>query len=168
MKDIRIEEIKFMPAISIIIKENFWLFTPDITDIKLSEDTEDTKESFDMVYKSNIEISIRIRNQKYLRYADFTIRCGSYYGGETEIDKLRNGKGSVYLYAWKTVDNNSFESWVLVDINKIRDLFNKQDKKIIYNIDGTAFHAYNLQQINSMGGLINYYNLNINNAKTLP
>lgn len=65
MKDIRIEEIKFMSEINDIIKDNFRLFPQDLTNIELSNSDEDTKESFDLVYKSRVDISVRIRRYEY-------------------------------------------------------------------------------------------------------
>lgn len=158
MTDIRIEEVKFMPEINKIIKDNFWLFPIDITNIELSTSEEDTKESFDMVYKSKIEISVRIRNNEYMKYCDFTIRSKAKYGGKTEIDKLAEGKGSLYLYAWKDMLNEMLESWVLVDINKIRyDLLTNGVQR--YNYDNTAFKAYSLIWIQKKGALLNFYNI---------
>lgn len=160
MTDFRIEEVKFMPEINKIIKDNFWLFPFEITNIELSTSDEDTKESFDLVYKSRIEISIRIRNNEYLKYCDFTIRNKSKYGGRTEIDKLIAGKGSLYLYAWKNMNNTILQSWVLVDINKIRnDLLTNGKQR--FNIDNTAFKAYSLMWIKSKDALLNFENIPI-------
>jgi hypothetical protein len=125
----------------------------------LSTSTEDTKESFNLVYKSKVEISIRIRNNKYLKFADFTIRCQSRCGFETEIDKLIKGKGSIYLYAWKTLNNEKFESWILVDINKIRWMFSECTVGIRRNEDGTAFKPYSIASIAANDALINSFNL---------
>ena len=168
-EEIRAEEIKFMPEIEKVIKDNFGLFPQDITKLELSTTEEDTRESFDIVYKSKVEISVRIRNYYALQWGDFTIRGKSKYGGKTEIDKLREGMGSIYLYAWKTEDNNHFESWILVDINKIRPGLRGEDKpdlpfstrkRMIYNDDETAFYNYKIQWIKERDGLINYYNIN--------
>jgi hypothetical protein len=159
MTDFRIEEVKFMPEINKIIKDNFKLFPQEITFIELSNPEEDTKESFDLVYKSKVEISIRIRNNTYLKYADLTIRSKSKYGNKTELDKLIAGKGAIYLYAWKTIDNIRFESWILVDINKIRNVFSDYPIPDIYNNDGTAFKKYPISTIMAYDGLINYFNL---------
>lgn len=155
----RIEEVKFMPEINEIIKCNFRLFPQDITFVELSTSQEDTKESFDLVYKSKVEISIRIRDNSYLRYADFTIRCKSRYGFETEIDKLIKGKGSIYLYSWKTLNNEKFESWILVDINKIRWMFSECNVPVKFNKDGTAFKPYSIASIAANDALINSFNL---------
>lgn len=155
----RIEEVKFMPEINKIIKDNFKLFPQDITFIELSTSQEDTKESFDLVYKSRVEVSIRIRNNTYLKYADLTIRSKSKYGNKTELNKLIEGKGSIYLYAWKTINNEYFQSWILVDINKIRSLFTDYVLPDRYNSDGTAFKYYPVSTIVAYEGLINSFNL---------
>lgn len=160
MEVFRLEEIKFMPEINKIIKDNFWLFPIDITNIELSTSDEDTKESFDMVYKSKIEISVRIRNNEYLKYCDFTIRNKAKYGGKTELDKLVAGKGSLYLYAWKNSNNEILQSWILIDINKIRnDLLTNGKQR--FNIDGTAFKAYSLLWIKDKDAILNFDNIPI-------
>jgi len=155
----RLEEIKFMPDINKIIKDNFWLFPIDITNIELSTSEEDTKESFDLIYKSRIEISIRIRNNEYFKtFCDFTIRNKAQYGGKTEIDKLTEGKGSIYLYAWKSVDNRILQSWILININKIRnDLLTNGKQR--YNKDNTAFKAYSLLWLKNKDAIINFENI---------
>lgn len=156
----RIEEVKFMPEINKIIKDNFWLFPIDITNIELSTSEEDTKESFDLVYKSKIEISVRIRGNEYLKYCDFTIRNKAKYGGKTEIDKLKEGKGSLYLYAWKNITNKVLQAWVLIDINKIRNdlLLNGTQR---FNNDNTGFKAYSLLWIKNKNALLNFDNIPI-------
>lgn len=159
MKDFRIEEIKFMSEINQIVKDNFRLFPQDITHVKLSTSDEDTRESFDLVYNSSVEISIRIRNNSYLKYADFTIRSKSFYRQKTEIDKLKEGLGSIYLYAWKTPDDSKFESWILVDINKFRPAIEGYPVTDRFNPDTTAFKPYPLAVIISYDALINYCNL---------
>lgn len=154
----RIEELKFMPEINYIIKDNFRLFPQDVTHVELSTSDEDTKESFDLVYNSRIEISVRIRNNEYLKYCDFTIRSRSKYGNLTEIDKIASGKGSIYLYAWKTKDNLALQTWLLVDINRIRDeLVNSGVQR--YNSDGTGFRAYNVIWLSSRNAIIAYCNM---------
>ena len=169
MKNLRIEEIKFMPEINQIIKDNFRLFPQDITNIELSDLDEDTKESFDLIYKSKVEISVRIRNNYALKWCDFTIRCSTPYGRKTEIDKIIKGKGSIYLYAWKKNHElrKHFETWILVDINKIRNyllldypnISNLIKKESISNNDGTEFIQYPIKWINKYKGLISYHNL---------
>lgn len=158
METFRLEEIKFMPAINKIIKDNFWLFPVDITNIELSTSDEDTKESFDLVYKSRIEISVRIRNNEYLKYCDFTIRNKAKYGGKTEIDKLIEGKGSIYLYAWKDVNNSILQAWILININKIRNDLSLNGKQR-FNNDNTAFKAYPLLWLKSKDSIINFENI---------
>jgi len=157
---IRIEEVKFMSEINKIIKDNFWLFPIEITNIELSTPEEDTKESFDLTYKSRIEISVRIRNNEYLKYCDFTIRNKAKYGGKTEIDKLTEGKGNLYLYAWKNINNEILQSWILIDINKIRnDLLANGIQR--YNKDNTAFKAYSLLWIKDKNAILNFDNIPI-------
>ena len=158
MEKFRIEEVKFMPEINKIIKENFWLFPMDITNIELSTENEDTKESFDLVYKSKIEISVRIRNNMYMKYCDFTIRNKARYGGKTEIDKLTAGKGSIYFYAWKDINNEILKAWILININKIRnDLLNNGIQR--YNNDETGFKAYSLSWLKIKDAIINFDNI---------
>ncbi len=155
---IRDEERQFMSEINQIMGENFWQLPQGETNIELSTTAEDTKESFDMVYQSRVELSVRIRKNYYLKYCDFTIRTKAKGHGETEIDKLLSGKGSIYLYAWKSEDGENLHAWVLVDINKIRnDLKNTGQAR--FNSDGTEFKGYDIPWISKMGALVNYHNL---------
>jgi len=157
--DFRLEEIKFMPEINKIVKDNFWLFPAEITNINLSTEEEDTKESFDLVYNSKVEISVRIRGYKYWKeYCDFTIRNKSKYNNKTELHKLIEGKGSLYLYAWKTMDEQKLYAWVLIDINKIRSLLSENGKQR-YNYDNTAFKAYSLSWANENNAILNFENI---------
>lgn len=155
----RIEEVKFLNEIKAIITEHYWMLPPKITNIELSNSDEDTKESFDLTYKSKVDISVRIRDNKMLTYCDFTIRCRSLYGNKTEIDKLKEGKGSVYLYAWKSIDNTRLEAWILVDINKFRSVLTEYETKEIPNADGTKFKAYPIKLLHKHDAVIQCYNL---------
>ena len=158
-EDIRIEEIKFMSEIHKIIRDNFMLFPQDISNIELSTEQEDTKESFDLVYNSRIEVSVRIRNNYALQWCDLTIRSKSRFGYKCEIDKLIDGKGSVYLYAWKTIDNSRFETWILIDINKIRHLLPDFKNNVTMNRDGTGFITIKIGLLKIADAIINFYNL---------
>lgn len=160
MINFRNEEIKFMPEIEKIIKDNFRLFPQDVISVNLSTTEEDTKESFDLVYKSKVEVSVRIREYSYLKqFGDFTIRSRSYCCNQTEIDKLIAGKGSIYLYAWKSITGMALEAWILVDINKCRKMFTEINVADQYNYDGTAFKSYNYNMIKEYDAIINYYNI---------
>ncbi len=154
LKNFRSEEIKFGGEIKEIIISNFFKFTTDNVKIELSSSEEDTEESFDLIFNSEIEISVRIRDHYYLQYSDFTIRSRAKNGGRTEIDKLKDGKGNIYLYAWKSENKDSLYAWALVDIKKIRSLFSGGITR--QNEDGTRFKVYSFKQIKELDGIIAY------------
>jgi hypothetical protein len=155
----RLEEVKFMPEIHKIIKDNFMLFPQEISNVELSTDAEDTKDSFDLVYKSRIEVSIRIRNNYALQWCDFTIRSVSKWKNKCEIDKLIEGKGSIYLYAWKDETNSRLQTWTLVDINKIRGILEELRADTTLNKDGTGFIKIPFYLLRSYDAIINFYNI---------
>jgi len=158
MQEIRQEEIKFMPHINKIVAENFHLLPTEIKNIHLSDPDEDTQESFDMIYESRVEISVRIRKNQYLKYGDFTIRSKSKWGYETEIHKITKGKGSIYLYAWKDFLEQHLQSWILVDINQIRNDLTTNGT-LRDNRDGTMFKAYSLAWLHERNAIIQYHEL---------
>ncbi|MCH8067802.1 MAG: hypothetical protein IID16_00815 [Candidatus Marinimicrobia bacterium] len=147
MNQIREDEIIFLDFIKQVIKNNISKIPNDNFKVYLSTDDEDTKESFDLVYANKFEVSVRIRNNRYIRYSDFTIRSVSKYGGKTEKQKLIEGKGNIYFYGWKNKENTQIIKWLLVDINKIRDKLAKKSKNI-RNGDGTCFCAYSIEWLN--------------------
>jgi hypothetical protein len=153
-KDIRKQENQFAPFIQKVIKDNLNLLPDDFFNIKQSTDEEDTKLSFDLYFKGDIQVSVRLRNYKY-NYKDITIRSRSKLGRSTEIDKLSNGLGQIYFYGWLDISEEQITRWILIDIDKIRDkLF---DNGIEYhNNDGSRLKAYDFKFLKENNSIINY------------
>lgn len=152
MINVRQLEKDFNPQINKIFRENNILMPFIKWELKQSSDFEDTNLSYDMVYSGKIEISVRIRNNNYLRFKDFTIRSKSKNNGYTEIDKLKNGLGNIYFYGWLNYESNLIQEWLIVDINKIRDYLD--DGKLFKNTDNTEFMAYSINFLQSHGAII--------------
>ncbi len=146
MSDIRDLEIKHLDEIDNIIRA-VWKQLPMERTVELSTEEEDTKLSFDIAYTNKVKISVRIRENEYLKFKDLTIRSRSKHGNETEIDKLKKGHGSFYLYAWLSKDKNSLEEWMVVDINKLRPYLDNAHTKHMPNGDGTEFDCYSIPQL---------------------
>lgn len=156
--EIRQFEVKHKDQIFKILNEsnflNYAVWKGD-----LSTDFEDQNYSYDLIYNGRIEISVRIRKNKYLKYKDFTVRSKSKYGYETEIDKLKKGFGNIYFYGWLDAFETNICEYLIIDINKIRD---KLDNGIFrINYDGTGFNFYTLLFLEENDAIIKqakYYN----------
>jgi len=108
-------------------------------DIKFSTLIEDTKYATDFTVNIlNKNIAVRVREPD-CKYRDFTIRAKAEYNGRTEIHKIKEGYGDIYLYCWKDI-NYKINEYMIIDINKLRDsdLLNIY-RKIIMNNDNTGF-----------------------------
>lgn len=143
--NVRAEEQKFRSMIHRILNRN----AHHMTQLIESSPYEDTNEAFDAVYSFyEVKVPIRIRENKYLRYQDFTIRSKAKHGGKTEIDKLREGFGDYYFYAWQTPNRKGFDSYLIVSLSKFREsgLINKPDFKR-KNHDGTEFFCYSVADL---------------------
>jgi hypothetical protein len=140
MNNIRSLEEQYRSQIKRILNRNIH----HVSSLKESTYEQDTKEAFDAIYSFNdAKIPIRIREPKYISYRDFTIRCRSLNGGRTEYDKLVDGFGDYYFYAWENESRKSFHSYIIVDIHKFRSsgiICHPDDHR--KNGDGTQFYAY--------------------------
>lgn len=146
MIDYRKEENKFLYE----IKNHINKAMPNLeryTSVKLSTHEEDTKYSFDMKYSSDFTISVRIRKNKYKKYNDLTIRnkCNGY---KTEINKIMEGKGEIYFYAYMDLNEESLEKVVICSVSAIRHLYSKKlhtQEKL--NGDGTSLIGFKFNYI---------------------
>ncbi|MDP8208220.1 MAG: hypothetical protein P9L92_16255 [Candidatus Electryonea clarkiae] len=104
-------------------------------------------------------IACRIRRPNYIKYwPQFTIRSRSKYGGKTEIHKLIEGWGDWLFYGYSGNSNNNIflDHWLLIDLSVWRD-FVKAGKIFtpdIYNYDGTAFRAYDVNDFPENSGIL--------------
>jgi len=144
--NIRDLERKHIAQIRAIIRNN-WNLIPKNPASNLSTTEEDTKESFDMVFKESVHLSVRIRKNFALQFSDFTIRSRTKKGNKTEIHKLLEGLGHIYFYAWEDINQQYIENYLIVDINKARHILKYPDSQNIPNGDGTFFNAYSLNRL---------------------
>jgi len=127
-----------------ILTRNCHIFTA----FKEATPQQDMEEGFDSVFSfPDVKIPIRIRSNQYLKYRDITIRSRSYHNKKTEIDKIREGKGDYYFYAWEN-KNNSIACYCIFDIAKFISsglIDNPTSKK--RNNDGTEFYTYSIEDM---------------------
>jgi len=125
--------LQFYPQIKGVIKH----LAGKIIRIRDATPKEDMTQSTDLVIEIDIgTVAARVRTKEYTfsKFPDVTIR--SYNKGyKTEINKIKEGWASWYIYAW-----SEFNNWIFYDIDKVRDsgLLNK-DFKERSNYDGTKF-----------------------------
>lgn len=136
---------QFVNQVATILKENAMY----LVDVKIAPIEDDLKRCTDMIIEIvGGSVAVRLRNETYKKFKDFTIRSIVPSGYETEIDKLKNGFGDYYLYGWL---NSSFiiDEWILVDLGKFRlsGLLDDSDRRNIPNKDGTKFKAYTLNEL---------------------
>ena len=92
--------------------------------------TEDTKHNtdFSVFNLQNVRVACRIRRKdKYAKYGDeFTIRYKTFYGKETELDKIIMGWGDYLLYGFGDDVNRKIIAWKLGDLKVFRKEINQQ------------------------------------------
>lgn len=99
----------------------------------------------------DIAIGVRVRKTTY-RDVTFRARKGT---AETELAKIRAGKGDKYLYCWS--DGAQIVAWVLIDLDKLRASGLLDNPEIRANRDGyTAFAIISAQDIYDAGCISKY------------
>jgi|AntDeeMinimDraft_5_1070356.scaffolds.fasta_scaffold07997_3 hypothetical protein len=135
---------KFYPQIAKILNKNIHLFSS----FTRATPKQDMEEGFDSIFTlPDIKIPIRMRGKYYFdTFRDITIRSKLDTGSRTEIDKIRDGCGDYYFYAWKTEKGNSFVAYVIFDINKFvkSGRIDKPSSEDVPNGDGTYLNGYDL------------------------
>lgn len=125
---------KFLPEIKRILKtQAIWMIS-----VQVATPDEDMSLGVDMVIRvEGGNVAVRIRRAR-CRWRDITIRIRRPSGVPTEIDKIKVGYVSWYLYAWTY--KNQITEWVLVDVRRIVELgvFERRWKSFS-NRDGTRF-----------------------------
>lgn len=108
---------RYWPEIERVIRQ----VAGEIIDVRQADDESDQKRATDYVVSvSSGDIACRIRKWQYWRYAEVTIRSSRPGPYKTELQKIREGFGRWYLYAWAH-DDGQFGAWVFVDLDKLRD-----------------------------------------------
>lgn len=113
-----------------ILRENL----AKMVTIRIGKWDEDLKELGDAMVTTNLDaILLRVLKQPVSRYFSITIR--SYKNGwKTELHKIKQGYGKWMLFGWE-----GYQSYVLVDVDRMRrlELFSK--RREVDNRDGTKF-----------------------------
>lgn len=118
---------------------------------------EDGNLSFDLVFNSNFTISIRIRQYKYIKFNDMTIRYRTKQGKRTEFDKIKDGLAQIYFYAYECPNKESLIKVRMANVDSIRELIEAGCYITKQNYDGTMLAAFKFKDINSKGGAIYKY-----------
>ena len=110
---------KYRPEIERIIRS----IAGDIIEFRESSPEEDQCNATDYVVTvSSGDIACRVRDQLYwFEYGDFAVRYSRPSGRMTELEKIKNGYGRWYLYAWTLrFSDNKLLAWIFVDLDKFR------------------------------------------------
>lgn len=158
MNDYRNLENKFKSEIELHIKNAMPNLFNSFVQFRQSDDEEDGKLSFDLVFNMNFTISIRIRKHKYLKFNDMTIRYKSLKGYRTEIDKIKDGLAQIYFYAYMSEDENSLCKVRICNVESIRKLIEQENYKVRENKDGTMLAAFKFQDIANNQGAVYQFN----------
>lgn len=158
MNDYRNLENKFKSEIEFHIKNAMPNLFDSFVHFRQSDDEEDGKLSFDLVFNMNFTISIRIRKHKYLKFNDMTIRYKSLKGYRTEIDKIKDGLAQIYFYAYMSEDENSLCKVRICNVESIRKLIEQENYKVCENKDGTMLAAFKFQDIANNQGAVYQFN----------
>jgi len=109
----------YLPQIQRVIRE----VAPQLITIRVSTRSEDVHQASDyVVVTEQGSIGCRVRRpHTWERYGDVTFRSKVRGTRKTEIDKILEGWGRWYLYAW-ALDNTStdLEAWVFLDLDQLR------------------------------------------------
>lgn len=158
MNDYRNLENKFKNEIELHIKNAMPKLFDSFVYFRQSDDEEDGKLSFDLVFNMNFTISIRIRKNSYLKYNDMTIRYKSLKGKRTEIDKIKDGLAQIYFYAYMSKDENSLCKVRICNVESIRKLIEENKYIVRENADGTMLAAFKFKDISDNGGAVYKFN----------
>ena len=122
-----------LPAIKEILEQN----AGHLLSVEVADAARDLRMATDLVIRViGGDVAVRVRRAKYRnRYRDLTIRAWLSSGVKTELDKLVEGFGDWYLYAWSD-GQGGLEDWFLVDLDKLRESKVLAQKMIQRNRDG--------------------------------
>ena len=128
---------------------------PRLVDASVTSDSIDRNNATDMVVQlSGSNVAIRLRRAS-CKKRDFTIRSKRRSGYKTELHKLMEGFGDLYLYGWVNA-NERIEEWILIDLDELREKRLWSGKKEIPNGDGTWFIAIEIDELYRSGCLVAY------------
>lgn len=124
---------KFYPDIKRILGINL------ICEAPITEDTKHNTD-FSVFNLQSVRVACRIRRKDhYAKYSDeFTVRYKTYYGKDTELDKIVAGWGDYMLYGFGDELECKLIAWKLADLKVFRKDINKQ----LVNNNGKYNAAY--------------------------
>lgn len=158
MTDFRSLELKYRSEIEWHIINALPNLYASFIEFRTSDDYEDKTLSYDLIFNLNFTISVRIRNHKYIKYEDMTVRVLTKNGNKSEFDKIKNGMAQVYFYAYEDEFSECLEKVRIVNVESIRKLIDIKNYKIKTNTDGSEFATFNFCDISATGGAIYKYN----------
>ncbi len=161
MNEIREGENKFKDFVANAVAPHLFRLSNLNHGVVLSNTEEDTRLSFDMKVGRYAHVSVRIRNNQYLYYRDFSIRSRTRYSGQVvnnetvkcEIDKLRDGLGCCYFYGWLDEKGEDIIDYIIVDIDPFRNHLDEHTAEKP-NGDGTWARYYPISLLKRCGALI--------------
>lgn len=129
--------------------------SPLMIDFAVASDYQDMKQSTDFVLQMNNRTNIAVRLRKYpCNFRDLTIRSRSYYGGATELTKLKSGFADWYFYGWANQQGDISE-FMLLDIDAIRNANLLDGNQTIINKDNrTGFISISLPDLRDAKAII--------------
>jgi len=145
-----------MQAIVDVLRDN----AMHLLSVRVASSERDLKKATDLVISvDGGDVAVRIRRAKYKgRYRDLTIRAWREGGIRTELEKLVDGFGDWYLYAWSN-GHGGLDDWFLVDLNKLRISGLLSTQHIRYNKDGqTGFISISDRELRTCGCMISEKN----------
>lgn len=92
---------------------------PHIVVLREATLEEDRQRATDLVLEASGSVAVRVRQPEYLRYRDLTLRAWVEGRERTELDKIREGWGRWYFYAWSD-GRDGLAAWMLVDLDRLR------------------------------------------------
>lgn len=136
---------KYLTQVKRILINKSYIFTK----FREATPTEDMNYGFDAVLSfPDVKIPVRIRKFQYLKFMDLTIRSKSRYGLKTEIDKLKEGFGDFYFYAWSNEENTKIMTYMVLNLEAFRNtVINSPTWANKSNNDGTFFHTYSMKAL---------------------
>lgn len=106
----------FLPEVQRVLTAN----ACHLINIEVANPQADMKRATDFhVFTKVGDIAVRIRRHP-CTWRDWTVRYSRPSGAKTEYEKLKEGYGDFYLYAWEGNTPLRFQDWVLIDLHLVR------------------------------------------------
>jgi hypothetical protein len=127
-----------------------------IVSIEVAPPAEDLERCTDIRMKvESGDVAVRIRRDD-CKFRDITIR--SYNRNyDTELNKIKKGYGSYYLYCW-TIDD-CISEWVLIDLNILRNsgLLNEKRQTIMNTDKKTGFVVFTIAELEKNKAVVSLF-----------